>query len=42
VYGMNVVGLPWANTSGGFYIVAFLALLLTVACYILLRKIRWF
>ncbi len=42
LYGMNVEGLPWANFSGGFYVVSVIALLLTVASYIWLRKIKWF
>lgn len=41
-YGMNVNGLSFANISYSFYVVIFMALVLTVATYLWLRHIRWF
>jgi len=41
-YGMNVDGLWLASVRGSFFIVVGIAVVLTVATYIVLRKIKWF
>lgn len=41
-YGMNVEGLTLADLPFSFYIVIFIAAMLTVGTYLWLRHIRWF
>lgn len=41
-YGMNVEGLALADLPFSFYIVIFIAAMLTAATYLWLRHIRWF
>lgn len=41
-YGMNVDSLWLASLRGSFFIIAGIAVVLTVATYIVLRKIKWF
>ncbi|MDE6269547.1 MAG: magnesium transporter CorA family protein [Muribaculaceae bacterium] len=40
-YGMNVKGLAFAVLTGGFYIVILIALVLTIATYICMRRLEW-
>lgn len=41
-YGMNVEGLAFADLPMSFYIVIFIAAVLTILTYLWLRHIRWF
>lgn len=41
-YGMNLPNLPGENSDAGFYIVIFLSVFLSLALYLVFRKIRWF
>lgn len=40
-YGMNVKGLAFADMPGSFYIVIFIALVLTIATYVCMRRLKW-
>lgn len=42
LYGMNVDSLLLADVKGSFYIIVGVAVILTIATYLLLRKIKWF
>ena len=41
-YGMNFANLPLENTAGGFYVIMFLSILISIALYWVFRRIRWF
>lgn len=41
-FGMNFVDLPLEHTSGGFYVIMFLSIFLSVLLYWVFRRIRWF
>lgn len=41
-FGMNFITLPFDHNVNGFYIIMFLAVLVSVILYMVFRKIRWF
>ncbi len=41
-YGMNFTNLPLENSAGGFYVIMFLSILISIALYWVFRRIRWF
>jgi magnesium transporter len=42
IFGMNLKGLPWAESPYGAEIVLLLLLAITVSCLIIFRKLDWF